>query len=114
MDHCKFCKCRGCASCYSLQLPAWTKSNPVAVQTACSRFGSGICNASGTLSATLTAAWAHWNYNNTHTWIDDIFTTTYRKVVEGFQQQTVAAEFGLGKEEWEAAIRSDGDGAPAE
>ena len=77
------------------------------MQTACSQFGSGICNASGNLSAVQAAAWAQWNYNHTHTWIDDIFAANYRNLVAGFKPQTVAAEFGLGKEEWEALVKAN-------
>mmetsp|Transcript_4043 Transcript_4043/g.8637 ORF Transcript_4043/g.8637 Transcript_4043/m.8637 type:complete len:204 (-) Transcript_4043:44-655(-) len=105
IDHCKFCKCRGCSSCYTLPLPSWTRANPVAVQAACSQFGMGICNASGDVNNRLAAAWASWNYNRTSAWIDDIFNATYRLETKGFRAQTVDAEFGLENEELESVMQ---------
>ena len=102
-------KCRGCATCYSLQLPVWATSNPIAVQAACKHFGTGICNATGNLSATLTLAWQQWNWNHTKAWIDEIFATRYRKETAGFQALTVAAHVGLEDAEWDAVRSGTGD-----
>eukprot|EP00966_Prymnesium_polylepis_P166042 3838353-Prymnesium_polylepis.1 len=105
-DHCQFCKCRGCATCESLRLPSWATSNPKAVQAACDKFGVGICNATGNLSATMERVWQRWNWNHTSAWIDEIFSTTYRNVTATFRAQTVAADDGLDQSEWEAMQRA--------
>uniref|UniRef100_A0A7S0NS75 Uncharacterized protein n=1 Tax=Calcidiscus leptoporus TaxID=127549 RepID=A0A7S0NS75_9EUKA len=99
MDHCKFCKCRGCRSCYELPMPSWAHSSPLALLSTCTLFGEAVCNRTANFNLELQQAWRKWNYNRTSQWIDDLFASVYRQSLVGFVAQTVSAEEGLSDSE---------------
>eukprot|EP00316_Scyphosphaera_apsteinii_P016907 CAMPEP_0119336070 /NCGR_PEP_ID=MMETSP1333-20130426/91076_1 /TAXON_ID=418940 /ORGANISM="Scyphosphaera apsteinii, Strain RCC1455" /LENGTH=201 /DNA_ID=CAMNT_0007346793 /DNA_START=1 /DNA_END=606 /DNA_ORIENTATION=+ len=120
MDHCRFCKCRGCIACYELPPPPWTTANPIGLRKGCAEFGDEFCRraargmigeraltrVSTNVSEVIDRVWSHWNYNNSRQWIDDIFSRVYGEVK--FQAQTVDAEEGLTQAEWNS-LRVSGD-----
>lgn len=120
---CKFCKCRACRACVNPTLPKWATHTIAGVRASCALFGAGICNATGNLSATIgrvqAAAYARWQFNHTHQWIDALFAATYRvegevharQQADGSAPRMVAAEEGLGEEEM-AAMRGEAGVAP--
>ena len=118
---CKYCKCRACRRCYARALPAWATSTLKGVRAACNLFGLGVCNATGNLTAVTrqieAEAYARWQYNHTHLWIDALFATTYRRESAQYAAlapslpRMVAAEEGLGEEELKV-LHEHGEGAP--
>lgn len=106
---CKFCKCRACKSCAAPKLPRWAMRTGAGVRASCRIFGNALCNATGTLSETLTRAkaddHARWAENHTSVWIDAIFQTAYRvesavyRALSPSLPKLVAAEDNLGDEE---------------
>lgn len=108
--NCKSCKCRGCASCYNLPLSA----TQVGVRASCAHLGGAACgNVTDDATPFLTTV-QHFSprldYNQTRPqWIDDIFTrySPERHLREVLNPRdpsvlTVAADYGLSKEELDA------------
>ena len=105
--------------CYTSALPDWATATIAGIRASCAMFGSGICNATGNLSATIrrveAEAYARWAFNHTNQWIDALFAATYRKESgmyealsrAGSVPRLVAAEDGLNDEEVRAMREED-------